>query len=258
MNIVKIDELKGLESQAPAYVEKQLNQRIKDIKALPSPIKSILSQSQTLLDVGPGEGISSMALAENYSDLNIIGLEMDRKHLTGAWPICNGYDNLSLYFGALPGTPSNKKIDGDASIPQIKDYEADTLFTWTGMSRKDIFENNANWLHVVKDTAVFLVPKFWREGSKSLETIDQVEGLLSKLNTNMNHWDEVTSINGFSHFEVYPTEHKLSARGWILWLSGVFDDIDISFWNTLTDRWREQLYQLSDMNLPLEFIVAKK
>lgn len=138
--IVNIKRLEGLKDQSPMYVTEQLKVRKQAIKNLPKEVYSCIENSRgTLLDIGPGEGISSMALAGEFDHLKVIGLEMDKKHLVGAWPECQQFSNLELYFGALPGTPSNEKVDGDIVVPKYSGV-GHTLFTWTGMSRIDILK----------------------------------------------------------------------------------------------------------------------
>lgn len=258
--IVSINKLEGLKEASPSYVLEQLASRKEDIKHLPEEVYKLIKNNRgKLLDIGPGEGVSSMALANEFEHLKIIGLEMDQKHLTGAWPECNKYHNLELYFGALPGTPSNGKVDGDIVVPKY-DGVGNILFTWTGMSRVDIFVNNGVWRDSVSDTCIFIVPKFWREGLDSLgEGKKMLEDLISKAGGEMVQWKPCTKINGFDEMKVYPLKQKLKARGWILWLSGLFDHMDVSFWNTLTDRWKDDpSYQLSDLELDLEAIVVSK
>ncbi|WBW96286.1 hypothetical protein [Oceanirhabdus sp. W0125-5] len=264
MSIIKINELSGLPEKSPSYVENQLAERIKDMQSLPAEVYKMLNECcGEILDVGPGEGISSMALASVFPKAKIIGVEMDKKHLVGAWPKCIDYSNLELYWGALPGTPSNSKVDGDIKIPQV-DCESDQfcsiLFSWTGMSRADIFEATENWRHLVGETCIFVVPRFWREGSAYLQKDwDVINELSKRIGISTPEWSGYKEIPGFSEIKAYPLSNTIKARGWILWLSGIFDSLDISFWDTLKDRWKEQPnYQLPEISLELEVVVAKK
>lgn len=44
----------------------------------------------------------------------------------------------------------------------------------------------------------------------------------------------------------------IKARGWVLWLSGVFDDLEVSFWETHVDMWQDApKYQLPEILLEL-------
>jgi len=258
MNIKRINDLDNLPEKSPDYVIKQLETRTKDIRFLPDTVLSLLSTNKTLIDVGPGEGISSMALASLYPNLSISGIEMNQKHLTSAWPQCTNYPNLNLYYGALPGTPSNMRVDGDTIVPQISIIKTDLLFSWTGISRKDLFENADKWHHIVDKAAVFIVPTFWRQGFNTLKEHKDINQLLNELDGQEVTWEKVSSVAGFRSMEVYPINNSLTARGWILWLSGIFDTLEVSFWNTLTDRWREKAFQLEEIEIPLEVIVLKK
>ena len=105
---------------------------------------------------------------------------------------------------------------------------------------------------------IFIIPKFWREGLDSLSQAPEIKSLLAKLGTTAEVWGPSDIIPGFKEMEVYPLDRSLKARGWILWLSGIFDNIEVSFWNTLTDRWRDKLYQLESIELELEIVIAKK
>jgi hypothetical protein len=51
----------------------------------------------------------------------------------------------------------------------------------------------------------------------------------------------------------------VEATGWVLWLSGVFDDLGVSLWETLVDRWQDApKYQAPELLLELEVIVAHR
>ncbi|MCH4889969.1 hypothetical protein EZV73_20485 [Acidaminobacter sp. JC074] len=258
MNIRRIDELNDLPDKSPDYVFKQVETRTSDIDDLPDEVLDLLSSNKTLIDIGPGEGISSMALASLYPNLSVSGIEMDQKHLTSAWPLCTKYSNLNLYFGALPGTPSNVKVDVDTIIPQVGDVKTELLFSWTGISRRDLFDHAHKWHHIVEKAAIFIVPSFWRQGFKTFKEHDEINELLKDLGADQVTWDKVSSVEGFKSIEVYPLDNTLKARGWILWLSGIFDDLNVSFWNTLTDRWRDKAFQLEALEIPLEVIILRK
>lgn len=264
MELIKINELPNLPDKSPSYVNDRLAERIKGIQSLPAEVHNILNVcSGTILDVGPGEGVSSMALASLYPKAKVIGIEMDKKHLTSAWPKCKDYSNMELYWGALPGTPSNSKVDGDIEIPQLishSDQFCSILFSWTGMSREDIFEANENWRHLVGETCIFVIPRFWREGPTYLQKDwDVICELGKKIGISLTEWSGYNEIPGFSEIKSYPLTNTIKARGWILWLSGIFDSLNISFWDTLTDRWKDQPnYQLPEISLELELVVAKK
>ncbi|MBM7615857.1 class I SAM-dependent methyltransferase [Alkaliphilus hydrothermalis] len=144
MNIVKIGDLDNLKEETPTYVFNQLQERVKDIMELPDEVLSVLqNESKVILDIGPGEGVSSIALASICPKAKVIGIEMDRKHLVAAWPLCKRHLKLELFWGALYGTDSVKRVDRDISVPRLHESELpkiSTLFTWTGMSRTDIYE----------------------------------------------------------------------------------------------------------------------
>src|SRR5690242_20262880 len=105
-----IDDMPDLPELTPGYVLEQLEERIRDLSALPADAQEVLESARGLIvDAGPGEGVSSMALALSYPDIDVLGIEMDWRHLKEAWPECAQLPNLELAWGSLPGTPSNLK-----------------------------------------------------------------------------------------------------------------------------------------------------
>ena len=240
MGIVKIADLKELKDESPDYVQEQITGRIADIQSLPNAVKEILHASEHLLDVGPGEGTSSMALASVFPEVPIIGLEMDRKHLTAAWPTCNKYPNLELYWGALNDNEQDKKVDAELILPNLSDEFDEknmTVFSWLGISRADIFEKEGHLAKLSQNTCVLVIPKIWRAGLESDKTVyELVIELAARNNMNFKPWNKSDLIPGFDLLETYPIQKTVSARGWMLWLSGVFEGSDITFWDTLRDR----------------------
>ena len=163
----------------------------------------------------------------------------------------------------MPGTPSNSRVDGDIKIPQLVCDHGEfcsVLFSWLGMSRLDIFEANENWRNLVGDTCVFVIPRFWREGPSCIQKDwDIIKEFSKKIGAPVPEWTGYKNIPGFSEMKFYTISNTIKARGWILWLSGLFDSLNISFWDTLVDRWKkEPEYQLPEITLELEVVVARK
>ncbi len=258
-----IGEFPNLPKSSPDYVEEGISERRRDIQGLPDEVKRLLVEARdTIVDVGPGEGISSMALGLIAKDTTIVGIEMDSRHLVCAWPKCREYNNVQLYWGTLPGTPSNPLVNRDIPSPptaELRDQYCSILFSWIGMSRRDIFEAGSIWSRIVKNACVIVLPRFWRAGVDSLSKKDKVrlESLCRALGISAPKWPESIRIPGFHDMYTQSLPSRVKSRGWLLWLSGVFDDIGISFWDTLVDRWKEfPKYQIPDMLLELEVVVA--
>lgn len=261
----RIDSLDGLPTATEPYVEDQVAEKVNDIRSLPSDVRALLTNCKgRIIDVGPGEGVSSMALADIAPSTQILGIEMDQMHLRAAWPKCKEYPNLQLYWGALPGTPSNPLVDNRLPTPptaRLSDNHCSVLFSWIGMSRRDIFEGHGTWSRIVGDTGVFIVPRFWREGPGFLQTRDRdnLERLCSQLGAPLPMWPPYKGISSFPKMNCQKLANTIKARGWVLWLTGVFDDLQVSLWETLIDRWQDApRYQLPEILLELEVIVAHR
>lgn len=262
---VRIDELDDLLAQQESYVEDLVAERIKDIEALPPGVRAALAgHNGRILDVGPGEGVSSMALAHIAASTQVVGVEMDKDHLRAAWPMCRDCENLKLYWGGLPGTPSNPLVKAGFPAPpkpNPSDVGCSVLFTWTGMSRRDVFDAHASWSPLVEDACVLILPRFWREGLDYLPSGDRqaVDELCRRLGFAPRVWPPYTGISSFGDITSASLDVTLKARGWILWLSGIFDGVGISLWDTLVDRWQAYpKYQLPEIRLELEAIVARR
>jgi hypothetical protein len=265
MNIQWIEKLQDLPKKPYDYVADLVSQRIEDLRKIPSDPRNILEEcDDKIVDIGPGEGVSSMALAQIAENSQVFGIEMDRKHLVAAWPFCKKYKNLELAWGAISGTPSNSQIDeGLIAVPQINlpDNFCEVLFTWCGMSRKDIFEPSTYWSRIVKKACILVLPKFWREGFNSLpqNAKHEINNLCDSLEIKKPFWKAKNRIPGFSQPKPFAFDKKIEARGWLLWLTGIFDSQGITLWDTLRDRWEKQpKYQLPDYLFELEILLCFK
>ncbi|MBM7615858.1 hypothetical protein [Alkaliphilus hydrothermalis] len=113
---------------------------------------------------------------------------------------------------------------------------------------------------MVEDQCIFITPRIWREGALSdAKAWEAISRLAERNGIRLEPWKSCDLISGFKEMTVYPLNKSLKARGWLLWLSGVFNSAPISFWDTLTDRWKESPYfQLPEIEFELEIVVAKK
>jgi hypothetical protein len=263
--MIRIDKLGGLPTTPEDYIEELVTERIEDIQSLPSHVLAVLTdRSGTVVDVGPGEGISSMALANIVPSSQVIGVEMDKDHLRAAWPKCRDYANLDLCWGVLPGTPSNGLVKEGlplAPTASLSPERCSVLFSWIGMSRRDVFEAHGEWNPIVGNACVLILPRFWREGLESLPVNDRraLEELLKQVGVTPPIWPEYAGIESFANVTCHSLAKAVKARGWVLWLSGVFDNLDVSLWDTLLDRWEQRpKYQLPDIRFELEAIVARR
>jgi len=258
-----IERLPNLPRETPQYVCDQVEERLHEVMTLPAEAGSILeSCTGTIIDVGPGEGISAMALARLASRAVILGIEMDRDHLVSAWPLCQDLKNLRLFWGAVPSSPSNPRVKAGAPLAPTRDMDADictVLFTWTGMSRRDIFAPSAPWYHAVQESCVLVLPRVWRLGMQALPSSSRgkVESLCDTLGVPRPGWRESTALPGFARTKFLALDKPVRARGWLLWLTGLFDSADITLWDTLTDRWTASpKYQLPEVELELEVAIG--
>ena len=177
--LTPIDRLPNLADAVPAYVPGLVSERLSRITGLPLLARQMLQDCRgTIIDVGPGEGISSMALGAVCANARIIGIEMDCDHLQAAWPMCRKSPNLQLFWGTLPSTPSNPRIkSGDPASPRAafgnRACRCNILFSWIGMSRRDIFEPTTPWSECVENCCVLVVPRIWRNGLDILAPSDR-------------------------------------------------------------------------------------
>jgi hypothetical protein len=258
-----IERLPNLPKDPHEYVGELVCKRLKDIRSMPDKPRNLLEKCQgTIVDVGPGEGVSSMALAQFAKNSNILGIEMDQMHLSAAWHFCKAYKNLELTLGTIPETPSNPLINSHKpNVPclNLHDNFCEILFSWIGMSRKDIFEHSTGWDKIVKNSCILVYPKFWREGLQSLpnNVLDNLKELCRQLQINLKSWNSVQVLPGFHKTEKFTLAKKVNARGWILWLTGVFDSSGITLLDTLRDKHKKNpIYQLSNDFLELEVLLA--
>jgi tRNA G46 methylase TrmB len=115
--MVGIEDLPHPPEGTPDYVRELISERLDDLKGMPKDAQSLIAQAPTIVDVGPGEGVSSIALAQFAPNARVTGIEMDQRHLQAAWPDCSKFANLELYWGALPGTPSNAQVNEELLTP---------------------------------------------------------------------------------------------------------------------------------------------
>ena len=265
--MVPIEKLPDLNEAVPGYVPGLVAERTADIRSLPAPAMGLLGKCRgVVIDVGPGEGISSMALAGIVPAAEILGIEMDSKHLAAAWPLCKNYRNLHLWWGALPPNPSNARVDSGVTAPgaPVDDdqFRCNVLFSWIGMSRRDIFEGGDAWSGVVQEACVLIVPCFWRQGVGVLGdgARSELEGFVDRLRLPRKEWDAALGLKGFSRTETFPVGKAQKAHGWVLWLSGLFDASNLTLWDILRDKWRKPagVYQLPSVELEMEVVIGYK
>lgn len=259
-----LDDLVGPTNVTPEYVGPQVAERLEQLRRLsPRPRQMISDCEGVIIDVGPGEGVSSMAVAQLAPRAQVIGLEADLLHLKGAWPLCREHANVRLGWGALAGTLSNGNVNAGADpvpIVTLAPSACDLLFSWVGMSRIDVYRSSAAWAPCVSRACVLVVPEFWRKGVGALPEPAQeaLREVCKRAGAPHPSWEAATTLPGFSGFEAHPTDQTLRARGWLLWLSGLFDRIGVSFLDTLRDRRApEPRYQLA-FEVPLEVVVATR
>jgi len=226
--MMRIEDLPQLTEGAPDYVRKAISGRVDDLKKMPNVVQSLIATAHTILDVGRGEGVGSIALAQYAPNARVRGIEMDQLHLQAAWPYCTSFGNQELCRGALPETPSSTRVNKgfptpSSSHPPGTSY--DILFSWLGMSRRDIFVSGNRWCHLVNNACILVVPRFWREGMGVLDESEQegIGRLCRSVGIPQPSWEPETGIPGFARMDVYPIEKKVEAQGWILWLTGIFD-----------------------------------
>lgn len=259
-----VEELADPSRETPEYVGPQLAERLEQLRSLPLRARNLLSECEdVLIDVGPGEGVSSMALAQLAPRAQVIGLEADLVHLKGAWPMCSKHANLRLGWGAIDGMLSNGNVNADAGqvpVAALGPSGCDVLFSWVGMSRRDVYESSAAWAPSVGRACVLVLPEFWRRGVGALpgEAREAIRDVCARAGAPEPSWGAATSLPGFSGFEVLPTDQRLRARGWLLWLSGLFDRTAISFLDTLRDRRAPEPRFQTAFEVPLEVVVATK
>lgn len=257
-----LSDFGDLPEDSPPYVDDLVRERQEDLRHLPAPIGELLRTVKgQVVDVGPGEGISSMALAAFNPRARVLGIEMDRKHLVGAWPLCNRYDNLELAWAAF-GAPSNLRVErGIGAIPtaSLPGGACALLFSWLGISRQVIFSPRQAWAQMVQESCVLLYPAFWRTGVGTLPPADlaAMRGLCSRLGIPKPSWSGVAAIPGFNRCQFFNPQRKAKARGWILWLTGLLDSAEIYLWDTLIDRGSlNPKFELPEIELDLEVALA--
>ena len=270
----RIQNLNDLPQETEDYVVKKVPKRLKCLRELPDDARKILEAGPArILDVGPGEGISSMALAQFAPRSAIVGVEMDIGHLPCAWPMCNQYQNLQLVWGTIPGTPSNPNVGYnpnrqapamDPPALELPDNYCDVLFSWIGMSRRDIFEQSGTWSKLVRKACVIVMPSIWHEEmpDKDGKYYGPLKEFCNRLGiTDTPGWPAPGRLDGFAEVDYRSINQEIEAAGWILWLTGVFDGTDITLWDILPDQHREpndRRYQPSGLALSLDVMVARK
>jgi hypothetical protein len=257
-----IEKLPGLPDSSPDYVGKLVQERQQDLRNLPEEARQHLENCRgKIVDVGPGEGVSSMALARFAPHAQVLGIEMDRKHLVCAYPECRNFANLQLAWGTVRGTPSNSRVSSEQPIPPVvnlPDGGCEILFTWLGMSRNDLFQHSTPWYQLVERACILVIPQCWAEGLEG-EDRRRIESFCRRLGIAVPTWRRQESLFGFRNTRVIPLGQKAKARGWLLWLSGIFDSAEITLWDTLVDRGTASpKYQLPEVVWDLAVIVGTK
>jgi hypothetical protein len=215
------------------------NERERQLSSLPTGAQRLLEDANSLIvDVGPGEGGSSIALARRFPNVTVLGVEMDRKHLVTAWPARSSFPNLELVWGALRGTPSNPRVDREAPpAPEVRlpAKSCDALFSYLGMSYRDIFSLDSVWPTTVRRGSVLVIPQFWLDGLESLPggVQQSIREIAVRRGSEPPDWGRSADLPGFGRSEVYRSWSTGRADGWLLWLSGLFDDADVYLWDTL-------------------------
>lgn len=164
-----IEHLPGRRSRMDIRVRNLVEERQRDLERLPREASNHLHGC--ILDIGPGEGISSMALARLERTSDVCGIEMDADHLALAWPDSVQYSNLRLAWGSPRGMPSNPRVAPDSEPPPVVSLPpgcCDVLVTWLGMSRTDIFGAAGWWALAARRASVLVYPRFWRAGTDDL------------------------------------------------------------------------------------------
>ena len=129
------------------------------------------------------------------------------------------------------------------------------------MSRHDIFLSGNKCVILSILRAWWVPPRFWREGLGVLDNSEQesISRLCQSLGIPQPCWKPATGIPGFARLEAYPIEKKVKARGWILWLTGIFDSSKVSLWDTLKDQWQQSpKYGRPDLRVGLEVLIGYK
>ena len=86
-----------------------------------------------------------------------------------------------------------------------------------------------------------------------------LEELSKQLGVTPPTWPEYAGIESFANVTCHGLARQVKARGWVLWLSGLFDNLNVSLWDTLLDRWEKSpKYQLPAVRFELEAIVARR
>lgn len=86
-----------------------------------------------------------------------------------------------------------------------------------------------------------------------------MEQLAERLDLDVPNWPPETTLPGFAKTEIIRwSEHK-KAHGWLLWLSGIYDDSDVYFWDTLPDqRKTPPRFGLPQIRFALDVVVGYK
>lgn len=262
-DLIPVEALVREGSAIYPYVADEVQKREKDIRALLESVLKILKGCQgPLVDVGPGEGVSSMALGTIFPALRIVGIEQDDLHIAAAWPHCKRYSNVQLYWGAMPPNPACP-CDGERGMKapgapvHDPNFKCRVLFSWMGMARVDIFERPAGWQTIVEDCCIFVVPRIWRGGPAVLPDQDRqrLREFCVKLGLPEPEWKPVTKIGGFDRFESRAIGKKVRAKGWVLWLSGILGEEPQSLAKILQDKSKQEL---SDIELEMEVVLGAK
>jgi len=265
-----VDQLPNRTIEANGGVQADVNERVVHLGRLGAIADLVLYSTRgPIVDVGPGSGVSTMALARSLGDVPLLGIEMDAMHLGLAWPECLRYPNLRLAWGSLAGLPSNPRFGPKAAILPTVDVPAgwcDVVFSWLGMSRRDIFERTGWWGSVARTACVLIYPKFWRLGLSALPEQDRgrLVEFCQRRGLKSPDWQPGATLAGFARVDFEDCfgewretpdgrsavlAQQVDAMGWILWLSGLFDDTETPFTETLHGgQW--------DLNLKLDLEVA--
>src|SRR4051812_127153 len=104
-----IEYLPGRGPATPDWVHGLVQERTEHLRSLPAAASACLRNLRlghspaglierhqlfppqgtwSIVDIGPGEGVSSMALALAAPSAQVLGIEMDQRHLALAWPAC--------------------------------------------------------------------------------------------------------------------------------------------------------------------------
>jgi hypothetical protein len=123
------------------------------------------------------------------------------------------------------------------------------------MPRIDIFQWSAAWQKLAEDYYVFVISRIWRAGSGILpdDQRQRLKEFCGKLRLPAPEWEPGNEIQGFDRIEYWDIRKKLKAKGWILWLTGIFGEEPQSLAKIL---WNKSRQQLEDIELETEVVVG--